>query len=137
MAGITDPVQRERVRYHLGYPTVQIAATIQLGIPTPVQTLYLVDATLNSVPAETIPRIMSILNTMDNIECLLREVAGHVAVSKSGNTELRENEGDLIEEEYAKWQGRLSDLLGAPPYPYSNRTKRAYGVMTGSLSVRG
>lgn len=134
---ITDPQTRERIKYHLGYPNLQIAGSIQLGIPTPLQTMFLVDAAMDNITEPAITRVLKILNTLDNIECLLSDVAGHMAVAKSGGIELRANEHDLIEENYGLWMGRLADQLGAPPYPYSNRVKQAYAKMAGSIPVRG
>ncbi|KKK54507.1 hypothetical protein LCGC14_3083990, partial [marine sediment metagenome] len=39
--------EKERVRYHLGYLQVSAAASIQLGIPRPLQTVFLLEQGLN------------------------------------------------------------------------------------------
>jgi hypothetical protein len=37
------PQEKEKIRYHSGYLNAQPAASIQLGVPRPVQTLFLIE----------------------------------------------------------------------------------------------
>lgn len=113
--------EKERCRYHLGYPQVQPAPSIQFGLPRPIQTAFMVETSMQNLIAETEPRVRDILSTLDTIECRLKESQGRMSVVKIETTELRQNEAQALEDEYRRWAGRLADILGVPLYAYSNR----------------
>lgn len=128
--------EKERARYHLGYLNTQQAASIQLGIPTPLQTLFLVDKAFNIVIPAAVPRLRRILRVMDDIEDQLIESQVRLSAKRLDGIELRDNEPDMLEKEYVRWGWRLADMLGVPIYPYSERYKRwGGGVKAGNLSV--
>lgn len=132
---LTD-AEKERVRYHLGYLEVSGAASIQLGIPRPLQTVFLLEQGLNNVIENAIPRVRRILNVMDGVEEKLHESQDRLAAKQLDSLQLRDNEPDMLEKEYVRWGYRLADLFGVPIYPYSNRYKVFSGVVAGSIPVR-
>jgi len=127
--------EKERARYHLGYLNVQSAASIQLGIPRPLQTMFLLETALNNVMETAIPRVRSILSVMDGIECKLCEAQDRLAAKVLDGITLRDSEPDQLEREYVRWGWRLADLLGVPIYAYSTRYRNA-GPSAGSIPVR-
>lgn len=128
--------EKERVRYHLGYTNVQPAASIQFGIPRPIQTMFLVDSAMSNLLEESVDRVRKILNVMDRIEDVLAEGAiERLAAIRLDEMELREDEPDKLDKEYQRWGKRLADLLGAPIYPYSARYQSMLGGV-GSIPVR-
>jgi hypothetical protein len=127
--------ERERVRYHLGYLNVQLAASISFGIPRPIQTVFLIETAMSNVIAEGEDRVRRMLGVLDRIECLLIDAQERLAAMRLGDLELRENETDKLEREYYRWGGRLADQLGVPFYAYSNRYKNQSGA--GNVPVSG
>ena len=132
---LTDE-EKERVRYHLGYLGVAPAASIQLGIPRPLQTVFLVEDALNSIIEGVIPRVRKILKIMDDVECKLCEAQDRLAAKQLDSLILRDSEPDQLEREYVRWGKRLADIFGVPLYPYSERYKNAGGVAAGNVPVR-
>jgi hypothetical protein len=132
---VLTPSERERVRYHLGYLNVQLAGSIQFGLPRPVQTLFILEEAMNQVIFEGLDRVRRLLKVLDDIECRLIASQDRLAASKLGELETRENEPDLLEREYYRWGGRLADQLGVPFYAYSNRYKQGMSA-AGILPVR-
>lgn len=132
-----DETDKERVRYHLGYLNAQQAASIQLGIPRPLQTIFLVEAAMNLVIEAAVPRVQSIVNVMDGIEQKLVDAQTRLAAIQLEDLKLRENECEKLEREYVRWGMRLADLLGCPIYPYSQRYRMYMGSSGGSIPVRG
>lgn len=124
------------MRYHLGYPSVQPAASIQFGLPTPSQTAFLVESAFNLLLPEARPRARAIACKMDQIECKLLGTTDVLEASKLGELETRENAPDLMEREYARWGYRLAEVLGVPVYPFSEKYKRGGARMAGSIPVR-
>lgn len=120
---------KARARYHMGYLASSFAASMQFGIPRPVQTVFLAESAfvlLNEQHA--IDRFVLVLDTMDAIEDRMRRAAldGTLAAEGMGPMRLRgakrgETYPDLLEREYVRWGMRLADILGAPLYPYSGR----------------
>ncbi len=127
---------KERVRYHLGYLGVQGAASIQFGIPRPIQTVFLVEDAMNLVIAESVQRVRRLVDILDRIEDKLVEAQDRLAAKQLDSLVLRDNEPDQLEREYYRWGGRLADLLGVPFYAYSNRYKNGGGIKAGSIPVR-
>jgi len=135
MASLT-PQEKERTRYHLGYLNVQLAGSVQFGLPRPIQTVFILEQAMDSLILETVPRVRAMLDTLDQIECRLIAAQGRLAASSMGELKLRDNEPDLLEKEYFRWGGRLADTLGVPFYAYSNRYKGG-GSKAGNIPVVG
>ena len=129
-AALTD-AEKERCRFALGYPETSGAATLQFGLPKPMQTAFILESALNLlVNPDAIDRVRGILAQLDALELRLRRVGPHLAAAKVGNIELRgavagQTYPDLLEREYRRWAGRLADVLGVPFYPYASKLRRA------------
>lgn len=121
---------KERVRYHLGYLNTSFAASLTLGIPRPVQTLFLVEDAMALLIPQTVPRVLCILDTMDVIERKLVGALEQLGVKRLAEIELHplSDRGllstDSLEAEYVRWGNRLADILGVPHYPFSARYRR-------------
>ena len=74
--------EKERVRYHLGYLGVQGAASIQFGIPRPLQPVFLVEQAMNNLIEATVPRVRRVLRIMDDTETRLEEAQIRLAAKK-------------------------------------------------------
>jgi hypothetical protein len=133
--------EKERVRYHLGYMETSFAASLQFGLPRPVQTIFIVEQAMNLlVNPFAVDRVRRVLWTLDDIEQKLQSALCTLVAEQLGDLKLRGAEPgrthpDLLEREYIRWARRLADILGVPLYPYSDRFKNR--VNTGNISVRG
>ena len=121
---LTD-AEKERARHHLGYPQVQPSASIQWGIPRPIQTAFLVESAMNNIIAAAEPRVRSMLCTLDGLETKLIEAQDYLVAQKLEDITLRDGHPDLLEREYQRWAGRLADLLGVPLYAFSTKFRQA------------
>lgn len=131
-----NEAEKERARYHLGYPEIQGAASIQFGIPRPIQTAFLVEHALNNIIGAAEDRVRRILGVMDGIEDQLTDAQPRLAAEKMDELTIRKDEADALEREYVRWGSRLADVLGVPIYPYSARYRTALSGGAGSIPVR-
>lgn len=128
MAALTDQ-DKERVRYHTGYMETSFAASLQLGIPRPAQTVFLLENALTLLTeVSAVARVRCILDVLDGIERRMVDATATAGTARVGNVEMRgaapgETHGDILEREYVRWAGRLADIFGVPLYPYSTRFK--------------
>lgn len=143
-----DELERERIVYHLGYMSTsfagpgsyQNAASVQYGIPRPVQTMFLLQQAMGLLQNPfAIERVRRILFTLDDIEDKLRSATCVLVAERLGDITLRgaspgRTYPDLLEREYMRWAKRLADVLGVPFYPYSARFQNSYGA--GSIPVQ-
>ena len=130
------PQEKERVRYHLGYPETNPAASLQFGIPRPVQTMFLVESAMNYILPEAEFRVRHIIGVMDGIEQQLVAAQPRLAATQMDELHLREDETTRLEFEYVRWGCRLADVLGAPIYAYSTRYMGKVGATTaGSIRI--
>ena len=129
--------EKQRVRYHLGYPSVQPAASITFGVPRPIQTAFLVESALNLLLPEAVDDVRRIVGIMDGVECRLQESQDRLAAKKIDALELRDDEPSQLEAEYRRWGYRLADTLGVPVYAYSTKYRQAGSSYAGSIPVMG
>lgn len=128
--------EKQRIRYHLGYPSVQPAAALTYGIPKPIQTLFLVESAMNLILPVAQDKVRSLLNTLDTIECRLQDAQTRMAATSIDNLTMRKDEADSLEAEYRRWANRLADVMGVPLYAYSLRFQRSGSTHAGSIPVR-
>jgi len=121
MSQTFDPISKDRIRYHLGYLSVNPASAITFGVPAPVQTLFLVESAMNLILPEAIPRVYNIIQIMDDIECQMVQGQQYLPANKLGELEIRKEHIEMLEDEYFRWACRLSDVLGCPLYPFAER----------------
>lgn len=129
--------EKQKARFHLGYPSVQPAASITFGIARPIQTLFLVETALNLILPDAEDELRRIIGIMDGVECRLVEAQDRLAAKRIDQLELRDDEPGQLEGEYRRWGFRLADLLGVPVYAYSVKYKNRSGPFAGSISVVG
>src|SRR5574338_1402458 len=128
---LTDS-DKERIRYHLGYPNVQ-GTILSFGIPVSKQTLFLLESSMERIIEDAIPRVLQYLTNMDNIEKCMAEICCDATVESVGNIKLRpsrkgESKQDVLMRAYRFWGGRLADIFSVPFYPYSERYKRGINI---------
>ena len=133
--------EKEKVRYHLGYLETSLAPSIQLGIPKPTQTLFLLEDGLGLLRnGFACNRARCILKVLDELEVKLVAGVSTLVASNLGTMKLHPLAAmgqlytDSLEKEYRRWAGRLADIFGVPIYPFSQRFKRS-GPGT-SITVR-
>ena len=128
--------EKERVRYHMGYLGVQGAASIQFGIPRPIQTVFLLESAMNNLISASEGRVREILGRLDVTEERIFAAQERLQVKRVEGVEMREDEPGQLENEYVRWAKRLADVLGCMLYPYSSRFREANAVSAGSIPVR-
>jgi hypothetical protein len=112
---------KERCRYHLGYINARVAPAMAMGMIRLMQTQFLVEATFETLLEESVPRVLSILEIMDNIEKQQVNALMRIKASKLDTLTLRDDEHERLDKEYAKWGYKLANILGCMPYPFSQR----------------
>ena len=130
-----NPSEKERTRYALGYPETAPAASLQMGIPRPIQTAFLLEAAMDYLIEPACNRVRQILNILDGIETKMVDAQDRLAAVALGGLKLRENEPDMLELEYHRWAGRLADIFGVPLYPFSTKNRSA-GNGAANIPVR-
>lgn len=113
--------EKQRVRYHLGYPALTDAASVAFGVPTMNQTNFLVQTAMDKLLESSLEQVRKICNILDGIDERLIEAQERLAATQLEELHLRDGEPDLLDAEYRRWGYRLSDILGAPVYPFSRR----------------
>jgi hypothetical protein len=126
-----NEADKDKIRYHLGYLSTSSAASIQMGIPKPVQTVFLLESAMGLLTnGYAVERVRHIIEKLDLLECKLFKGADALNAERLGEMTLHPLRGqgklftDSLEGEYRRWAGRLADILGVPFYPYSTRFRR-------------
>lgn len=127
--------EKQRIRYHLGYPALSTAASIQFGQPALTQTNFLIESALNRLLEESLEQVRSISNVMDNVETKLIEAQDRLAAIQLEDLHLREDESEKLETEYRRWGYRLGDICGCPVYPFSRRYMGGSGGQVTSVPI--
>lgn len=130
-------LERAKIRHHLGYPNVSAMASIQMGVPKPLQTLFLVETAMDKILTEYLPILRTTIATLDSIECQLVDGQKYLPVNRMGEMEIRKEHLQQLEGEYKRWAFRLAEDIGVPIYPFSSRFKGTGPGGAGNISVRG
>lgn len=133
--------EKERVRYHLGYPGVSNMPMLAFGVPVARQTSFLLEDALNNVMAVSEPRVRMLIAACEKTEAAILAAQCNLAAEQVGDITLRGAEvgathTDLLEREYGRWARRLADVLSVPLYPYSDKFKAPKGAGARVRSVR-
>ena len=131
---LTD-AERERCRYHLGYPNISATTSIQFGLPAQRQMLFVLEQNLTNIIPSAEPRVRQQLGILDNLECRLTQAQQYLVAEKLGEMTLAENHPDKLEKEYTRWAQRLSDEIGSPLYAFSARVRNTSGA-AGLIPIR-
>jgi hypothetical protein len=126
---------KERARYHLGYMTVTVASSFAFGIPQVTEVQWMFEDSIGRVMAASEQRVISILDKLDEIECLLFQSSKELFARRAGDLEPNLSQPDDVEREYVRWAKRLADMLGVIPYPFSQRFASQL-VGAGNVAVR-
>lgn len=131
VASLTD-IEKERVRYHTGYPSVASMASVQYGLPTVRQTAFLLELAMDQLLPSAVGRVREILQVLDSVEQQMVDAQKQLVADQLGTLVLagaRDARGrlatDRLESEYVRWAKRLADIFGVPLYPFSNRFARS------------
>lgn len=135
--------EKARVRHHTGYPEVQVAASIQYGLPRPAQMAFMIESAMEYLMPEAVPRVRDILQVLDDIEQKLIDSMCYLVADQLEELKLagsNDKKARLIteryENEYRRWAGRLADIFGVPLYPFSERFKKGTDGRAGNIPVR-
>jgi hypothetical protein len=129
---------KERARYHLGYLQVTAASSFAFGMPALVETQFMFESAIQRVHANAEFRVRSILDKLDEIECRLFRSSEELFAKRAGDLEPNLSQPDDVERELVRWACQLGQMLGVPPYPYSERFKSLLnmGGRAGNVAVR-
>jgi hypothetical protein len=124
--------EKARVRHHTGYPEVQPAASIQFGLPRPLQAAFLLESAMGLVLPSAVPRIRDILQILDDLEQKMVDAQCYLVADQLDTITLAGAQDqrsrlvtDRLESEYVRWAERLVDIFGVPLYPFSSRFNRS------------
>ena len=124
-----------RARYHLGYMTVAVASSFAFGIPQATEVQWLFEDAVRRILPHSECRFRQYLDHLDEIECTLFRASSELFAKRAGDLEPNLEQPDQVEREYARWAGRLADMLGVVPYPYSSRFKAVNQGKAGNIRV--
>lgn len=129
--------EKERIRYHLGYPNVSPAAALSYGMVRSQDMSFLVDLSMENIRPEAEDTVRGLIQTLNDIECVMRgDAIDRMAATRIGNLQLNGMEQDALEAEIRRWAKRLSETLGCPVYPYSEKFQSVSRGRAGSIRRR-
>jgi hypothetical protein len=113
--------ERVRIRSHLGYLNVADAATFVLGVPSSVQTQFIVEGAMNRVLESALPLLRQILTHLDTLRGQRMEAGELLDVKRLGDIEIDPALQKKRTAEYDEWVEELANLIGAMRNPFDKR----------------
>ena len=111
--------EKNRVRYHLGYPMIYPASAIILGVPASAQPAYLLEHSLELIPDTAISIIRTLIAKCDATDGGVFESQDRLVAKAVDEVDLNPDEAVLRRREYRYWVQKLADTLGAPINAYA------------------
>jgi hypothetical protein len=122
------PEERVSIKHHLGYPNAQMIETFVLGVPAAMESLFMLEGAMNAVAPAAEERVRQSLERLESVDRQIHDNQDALVLSKADEVEFRENELELLQRRYTRWQGELCNLLGVPgPNPFDARFSAASG----------
>jgi len=106
--------EKARIRYHLGYIQTSPVASIQLGVPSASQPMFLLELQMNRIPDTAVAIIRSCTAKCDATEQRILDCQERMAAKSIDEIDLNPDEANMLRREYRYWVQKLADNLGAP-----------------------
>jgi hypothetical protein len=113
--------EKVSVRRHMGYLNVASVQTFVLGVPTAVQTQFMIEGALNKVLDEAENEVRRLLGNLDRIECQMDANIGLIEFTAAEEVTTNPKAFEKLKQRYVWWQAALGNLLGVLPNPYDFR----------------
>lgn len=120
--------QRVSIRHHMGYLQVAEVFTFVLGSPASVETTFLIEGAMDRVLEAAIPRLLSVLEKLDRVECQMLENMENLAIQSIGDITINTKEHRDLKRVYDYWVAELSNMLGCPRNPFDKRLQAGSGI---------
>ena len=120
--------EKAKCRKHLGYPEVDIASGIGLGVPVLYQAIFPVDGALSRIKPESESLVREILARCDASEAAIADAESRLVAESVGEIRLRRDEVQARIAMYRYWCRRLSEITSAPLNPYSQQASGGVNV---------
>lgn len=124
--------EKERIKYFLSYPDwVQLAQSIQLGVPAGSQPLFLVESAFNRISPEARESARKVLCECECTEAQISDSRSRMKVIQLGELKMNPREADMLRRELLYWVTRMADVLGVIQDPYSQMIYDGIGNIGG------
>ncbi len=120
--------ERARIRYHLGYPSLQAFTGFRLVFIPVSQRLFLVEKSMDNLLDEAVPLVREHGARLDAINIQLDEARERLQAAILGDITLRPDEPEALRREYYMWARSLADILGCPLNGYSEKFNSGMGM---------
>jgi len=121
MAATLAEQDKVRARHHLGYLNVEQAQTFVLGIPSGVQTQFMIEGALNRLLPQALPKFLEMLERLDCVECELFGGIDLASITSISDIVIRPERRKELSGYYQVARQGLANLLGIIPNPYDQR----------------
>lgn len=108
------------MRYFLSFPSwLQLAQSIQLGVPAASQPGFLVESAFERIRPEARDSAREALGECECIQAQIKDARSRFKVLEVGEIKLNPGESDKLRTELLWWVTRLADVLGVVTNPYA------------------
>ena len=125
--------ERARVKWHLGYPSLQAFNTLALGFIAVSQPLFLVERSMDNLLDEAVPIVREHVAQLDSINAQIEDARKRMKATELGDIKLQAEETLMLRREYAYWAKSMADVLGCPINAYSEKFSTGMGL--GAISI--
>lgn len=119
------PDERVRIRYHAGYPNSQNVSTSVLGIPSTIESLFLIENAMNNIRPEAEYQVRRILQILDGIESQMVDDLDVLVANQVGSIIINPQEQAKLIVAYDRWVDALCTTLAIERNPYDMRLQQS------------
>ncbi len=127
MSMLTDE-EKVRIRHHTGYPNAARVATTVLGMPSSIETFFIIELAMESVRVEALTQVRRHLDILDVIETQMVDDLELLAVSQVDEITIRPDEHAKLTNSYLYWRDSLCNLFGIEANRFDARFAGGTGI---------
>lgn len=125
-------VEKNAIRFHLGYPLQTTLRSMQAGMPTVVESAWQIDSLLaDTLKEETIDFVRNVLKQLDEI--LWHDIPDARLEHKAEQLEdlkINLKHTPMLLQQYKMWQQRLAQILCVPVNPDFSGVDAPYATVS-------
>lgn len=113
--------EKVRIRHHLGYYNIALAAAFALGTPAGLEPAFIIEIAMNKVLTSAEPLVRRLIAQCDATEDQIAENTANLAATQVDEIALNPKEFEQLQARLNYWRGGLANALGIYQNPFDKR----------------
>jgi hypothetical protein len=129
VASTLTPGEKAQIRYHLGYPNTTRIATFAIGVPTGIESSFILESAMDNIQPEAEILVRKCVAILEKLEAQEVEDQEIMALLKVDEIEFNTKDMNaMIWQATKRWSQQLGNIFGVTPNRFDQRDQGSINV---------